>query len=81
MYIVYHSATMLKIGPCTFLEDEDEISLDVYITSEWIATFNSLGVYTDQTTERFSGIYLFVSSVGNICKWFGSRSGPTKSWV
>ena len=24
MYIVYHSATMLKIGPSTFLEDEDE---------------------------------------------------------
>ena len=24
VYIVYHSATMLKIGPSTFLEDEDE---------------------------------------------------------
>ena len=24
MYIVYHSATMLKIGPSTFLEDEEE---------------------------------------------------------
>ena len=24
MYIVYHSATMLKIGPSTFLEDEED---------------------------------------------------------
>ena len=29
MYIVYHSATMLKIGPSTFLEDEDEEDVGV----------------------------------------------------
>ena len=30
--------------------------------------FQFIAVYTDQTTERFSGIYLFISSFENICK-------------
>ena len=55
MYIVLYSATMLMIGPSTFLEDEDEDGLKNSFFPRTIPMWNSLpsSVVSSKTIEEF----------------------------